>query len=122
MINAKVRFNLGKGKNFMKWKIEHSGGIVYLSPEEYNLKLINARLRNQKSTANKINQGANKSVCSWILCDEVKLLINSYEVTNISEQIRYNPRVNPFWMDANNNNIDDTTHDVLYTNGRKIYK
>jgi hypothetical protein len=102
----------------MKWKIEHSEGIIYLSPEEFNLKMTNARLRNQKATASKINNGANKTVCSWILCDEV-------QVTNLQyfgDQVRYNPRVNPFWMDSNDDNIDGTTHDVLYTNGRKIYK
>jgi hypothetical protein len=117
MKNAKVRFNLGRGKNYMKWKIEHSEGIIYLSPEEFNLKMTNARLRNQKATASKINNGANKTVCSWILCDEV-------QVTNLQyfgDQVRYNPKVNPFWMDSNDNNIDGTTHDVLYTNGRKIY-
>lgn len=121
MQNAKVRFNLGKGKNFMKWKIEYSGGIVYLSPENVNLKLVNARLRNQKSTANKIKDGANKSVCSWIICDEVKVLINPYDITSTSEQIRYNPRVNPFWMDSEGNNIDGKSFDVLFTNGRNIY-
>ena len=118
MKKAKVRFNLGRGKNYLKWKIEHSEGVLYLSPEDVNLKMTNARLRNRKSTANKIKEGANKSVCSWILCDDV-------QVTNLQyfgEQIRYNPRVNPFWMGANDENIDGTTHDVLYTNGRKIYK
>lgn len=118
MKKAKVRFNLGRGKNYMKWKIQHSEGIVYLSPEEFNLKMSNARLRNQKATAKKINEGANKAVCSWILCDEVELVNLQY----FGEQIRYNPRVNPFWMDANDNNIDGTTHEVLYTNGRKIFK
>lgn len=118
MKNAKVRFNLGRGKNYMKWKIEHSEGVLYLSPEEVNLKMTNARLRNRKSTATKINEGANKSVCSWILCDEVQITNLQY----FGEQIRYNPRINPFWMSANNENIDGTKHDVLYTNGRKIYK
>ena len=123
MKNAKVRFNLGQGKNFMKWKIEHSEGVIYLSPEDVNLKLVNARLRNQKATANKIKEGANKSVCSWILCDEVEVLRspNPYHATSTSEQVRYNPRVNPFWMDSEGNNIDGNSFDVLFTNGRNIY-
>jgi hypothetical protein len=118
MKKAKVRFNLGKGKNFMKWKIEHSEGVVYLEPSEVNLKMTNARLRNQKTTANKINQGANKSVCSWILCDEVQITKLQY----FGEQLRYNPRVNPFWMNEDGDNIDNTTHEVLYTNNKNIYK
>lgn len=118
MKNAKVRFNLGRGKNYMKWKIEHSEGTVYLSPDEVNLKMTNARLRNQKGTADKINQGNNKTVCSWILCDEVQVTKLQY----FGEQIRYNPRVNPFWTDESDNNIDGTSYDLLYTNKRKIYK
>ena len=124
MKNAKVRFNLGRGKNYLKWKIEYSGGVIYLSPDEVNLKMTNARLRNRKATADKINGGANKSVCSWILCDECEVLRspNPYHATSTSEQIRYNPRVKPFWMDDKENNIDGTSYDVLYTNGRKIYR
>lgn len=118
MKKAKIRFNLGRGKNYMKWKIQHSEGILYVSPEEYNLKITNARLRNQKATAKKINDGANKTVCSWILCDEVELTSLQY----FGEQLRYNPRVNPFWMDADDNNIDGTSYPLLYTNGRKIFK
>lgn len=118
MKKAKVRFNLGRGKNYLKWKIEHSEGVLYLSPEDVNLKMTNARLRNRKSTAQKINEGANKSVCSWILCDEVEVINTQY----IGEQIRYNPRINPFWMNEKGENIDNTSYEVLYTNGRKIYK
>jgi hypothetical protein len=118
MKKAKVRFNLGRGKNYMKWKIEHSEGVVYLSPDEFNLKMTNARLRNRRSTANKIKDGANKSVCSWILCDECDVT----KLQHFGEQVRYNPRINPFWMDENENNIDGASYDVLYTNERKIYK
>jgi hypothetical protein len=118
MKKAKVRFNLSKGKNFMKWKVEHSEGVVYLEPSEVNLVMFNARLRNQKSTAIKIKEGANKSVCSWILCDEVQIT----NTQHFGEQIRYNPRINPFWMDESERNIDGTTHEVLYTNNRTIFK
>jgi hypothetical protein len=118
MNKAKVRFNLSKGKNFMKWKIEHSKGIVYLEPSEVNLMMKNARLCNQKSTALKIKEGANKSVCSWILCDEVNIISESRN----GSQIRYNPRINPFWMNDDQENIDGTTHEILYTNNRMILK
>lgn len=118
MKKAKVRFNLSRGKNFMKWKIEHSEGVVYLDPNEINLKMINAKLHNQKATAKKIKDGANKSVCSWIICDEVQITNLQYK----GEQIRYNPRINPFWMNDSGENIDGTTYDTLYTNNRNIFK
>lgn len=117
-MKTKVRFNLGRGKNFMKWKIESEKGIVYLEPSEVNLVMTNASLRNRKKTAQGIKNGANKSVCSWILCDEVTFTTEKHE----GEQIRYNPRVNPFWMNADGDNIDGTTYEVLFTNNRNIYR
>lgn len=123
-MKTKVRFNLGRGKNFMKWKIESDKGVVYLDPSEVNIVMTNASLRNRKKTAQGIKDGANKSVCSWILCDEVEVLRNPnpYHATSTSEQIRYNPRVNPFWMNADGDNIDGTTYDILFTNNRNIYR
>lgn len=117
-MKTKVRFNLGAGKNFMKWKIESSEGVIYLDPTEVFLKMTNATLRNQKSTACKINSGANKTVCSWVVCDSVEIISDAHK----GSQVRYNPRVNPFWTDNNGNNIDGTTHEILYTNNRNIYK
>ena len=64
----KVRFNLGAGKNFMKWKIERPDGIIsYHSPKEVQLVMAGCVLKNQKTTALKIFKGANKTLCSWII-------------------------------------------------------
>lgn len=52
MTKAKIRFNLGRGKNYMKWKIECAEGTFYLSPEDVNLRMVNARLRNHRGVAN----------------------------------------------------------------------
>lgn len=125
MTKAKIRFNLGRGKNYMKWKIECAEGTFYLSPEEVNLRMVNARLRNHRGVANKINEGGNKTVCSWILCDEVEILEPAFEFNPSNAwvtQVRYNPRINPFWMDEDGNNIDKSTHEVLITSNRKIYR
>jgi len=117
-MKTKVRFNLGRGKNFMKWKVESDKGIVYLEPSEVNLKMTNTSLRNRKKKDQGIKDGDHKSVCSWILCDEVTFTTEKHE----GEQIRYNPRVNPIWMNADGDNIDGTTYDVLFTNNRNIYR
>jgi len=52
----KVRFNLGKGKNYMKWKLEFPTHSEYYSPEDYNLALFGCQLKNHKKTAEKITR------------------------------------------------------------------
>ena len=66
----KVRFNLGKGKNYMKWKLQFPTHSEYYSPSEYNLAMFGCTLKNSKTTAKKIHDGAHKTVCAWILCDK----------------------------------------------------
>jgi hypothetical protein len=100
MKRIRVRFNLGKGANYMKWKVEHPNGTVeYYKPTEVQLIMKNCQLRNHKKTAQKIFDGANKTVCAWVLCEE--LLIVKKDFTQFDEvytRIKYNPRVQPNWL------------------------
>lgn len=41
MKRIKVRFNLGRGVNYMKWKIQYPDKIKYYDPEKYHLILKN---------------------------------------------------------------------------------
>ena len=51
----KVRFNLSRGANYMKWKVEYPDGTKeYLSPETHRLIMTKALLKNYKKTAQKI--------------------------------------------------------------------
>ena len=98
----KVRFNLGRGENYMKWKIQYpSGTVEYCSPTSTQLVMYNCTLKNNRKTAEKIMNGQHKTVCAWILCDSIEVKYNSFNTyDNDPNNIRlsYNPRVNPFWV------------------------
>lgn len=100
MKKIKVRFNLSRGKNYMKWKVEYPNKTVeYYDPEQVQLILTNAQLRNYKKVAEKIYNGANKSVCAWVLCDSVEIKTTDFKELNDSfDRIKYNPRIKPNWI------------------------
>lgn len=109
MPRIKVRFNLGRGKNYMKWKVTYSdGNIEYLDPNLIQLILKNSELKNQKKTAEKITQGGNKRVCAWVLCDEIEIVPKGFnELYQEEQHIRFNPRVKPYWfLDGTDINMD----------------
>ena len=117
----KVRFNLGKGKNYMKWKVEADGKSEYYSPEDYNLFLYGCQLKNHKKTAEKINQGANKSVCAWILCDEI-FLGQNVQLPAGGTQLKYNPRTQPNWVaGAAGEVVDNECFGQIWSDGRKLF-
>ena len=122
MKTIRVRFKLGAGKNFMKWKIERpNGGISYHAPEGVQLVMTGCVLKNQKTTALKIFKGANKTVCSWILCDDVEIIDNvRLTAMNDSERVSYNPRVTPNWM-FQGSVADGMRFGKLVSLGNKVY-
>lgn len=98
MKSIKVRFNLGAGKNFMKWKVEYPDGEVkYLDPKDVQLVMHDCILKNHKKTAQKIFDGAEKTVCAWVLCKQIEIRTENFEPDN-ENKIRYNPRVQPNWI------------------------
>jgi hypothetical protein len=123
MKTIKVRFNLGAGKNFKKWKIErpNGGGISYHSPEDVQLIMSGCLLKNQETTALKIFDGANKTVCSWILCESIEIVANgvSPQLPN-SEMVSYNPRVSPNWI-YRGSIADGMRFNKLVSSGNKVY-
>jgi hypothetical protein len=118
----KVRFNLGKGPRYMTWKITHPNkDVEYLQPNDFSLTLINAKLRNHKGSAEKIYEGANKRVCAWIECEDLKIT-ERYEFSDNLSQIMYNPRVKPYWRDHKGNNIDGHYFNRLRTLGHDVFE
>jgi hypothetical protein len=114
----KIRLHLAKGPNYKKWQVKYNKIITYYDPENFSITMINCRLRNHRKTAEKIFAGANKTVCAWIECEEIKVLENNFFKSTI--EIRYNPRIAPYWLE-NNKEVDDNYYQVLQTNKRKIY-
>ncbi len=102
MKSIKVRFNLGKGPNYMKWKVQYPDGTsVYYSPTDTQLVMHNCILKNNRKTADKIMNGQHKTVCAWILCDSIDIKKDSFDAYDndpMNIRISYNPRVNPYWV------------------------
>ena len=74
MSKYKIRFNLGRGENYLKWKITSPNGDVNnYEPTEVCLHMENCKLVNQKGSAQKIFDGANKTVCAWIESETVTI-------------------------------------------------
>lgn len=117
----KVRFNLSNGKNFQKWKVAYpSGAVRYYEPKDVTIEMYGCKLRNQKGTAKKIFEGANKSTCAWVECDNLKL----YDAQDLSGlgnplKVSYNPRKAPHWV-YEDGNADSQEFLALVTQGRDI--
>ena len=117
----KVRFHLAKGQNFMKWQIKSSTNTFYIDPEFFDIRLKGVTLKNQKGTATKINEGANKTVCAWMVVDDYIVLPSSNkDESKDYDRLQYNPRNNPFWnMDGVN--IDNNTYGEVRSFGRSLF-
>jgi hypothetical protein len=128
----KVRFNLGKGKNYMKWKVEGPDGIRYYDPKKVEIHMTDCQLKNQRKTAEKINEGANKTVCAWVRATEIKVLwitagpmSGNFTVKLDLEsdiQLKYNPRKFPYWHIDEGVNIDNLVVGKIVTVGPRLYR
>lgn len=121
----KVRFNLGRGKNYMKWKVQHpSGEVEYYSPGEVQLVMKGCILKNSRKTALKIYEGQDKTVCAWVLCDEILVKFDQfrpYDSSNLN-RLMYNPRVVPYWTSERFKwNLDGHRFENIGTVERKLF-
>lgn len=114
----KVRFHLAKGPNFMKWKVEGPQGTKFYDPESTQLVLHNIRLRNQKTGAQKIFDGANKFVVAWVDAGRVEVSTNPKNPTGAP--VSYNPRKAPNWV-MGGKNVDGHKFPMLVSKGRGLF-
>ena len=118
----KVRFHLATGKNFMKWQIRElvkgeKDIVAFHDPNKVSLRLKNCKLHNQSNTANKIYEGANKTVCAWIECDSVEI---EQATTSENTRVSYNPRVSPHWI-INEKNVDNIEVNEIISSNKSLY-
>ena len=130
MKRIKVRFNLGRGKNFMKWKVQYPNGAVeYYAPSEVQLIMKGCQLRNHKGVAQKIFDGGNKTVCAWVLCNDIEIVNMSttnyiktfMQFDTFCDRIKYNPRVQPNWL-LNGEVVDNKHFDSIGSVDFGLYK
>jgi hypothetical protein len=109
----------------MKWKIQYPNGDAdYIDPNKCVLRLKNCSLHNNHNTANKILLGANKTVCAWILCDEMHIEEAQDKAQDKdldeSQRLRYNPREAAHWI-YRGLNVDGVDYEVIVSSGNKLY-
>lgn len=117
----KIRFNLGRGKNYMKWKIDSPDGTTqYYDPKEVQLVMYNCTLKNNRKVAERILDGEiTKVVCAYILCERVEILAEKIlEESNIN--VRYNPKVLPYW-NVLGKDMDGEIYGMIFSVGDKLF-
>lgn len=122
MQKTRVRFHLGKGEHFMMWQIRYANSDIvrYVDPMEHRLLLTNGKLVNKQKTAKKIHDGAHKSVCAWIECDDAAP-VKAYLPTEKATPVWFNPRKYVNWVDSDGNNLDGKEFLMAFTVGRNVY-
>lgn len=96
--------------------------ITYVDPEEKNLLMFNCRLKNNRKTAEKILNGEHKTVCAWIICDNISIVDKDVKTfkTLKRNRLKYNPRELPYW-NINEVNVDNMEYDIILSKGRELY-
>jgi hypothetical protein len=128
----KVRFHLGRGKNFMKWQVtsnlntgDGTGAkhvVSYINPQDNQLAMLGCKLSLQPTAAKKIHDGANKTVSAWIECEAVQVLeVNRLKPNEQDYRIKFNPRQSPNWTDGYNNIVSGNEYEILFTNDRTLW-
>lgn len=125
MKSIKVRFNLGRGKNYMKWKVMYPDKpSEYLDPSQVQLVMTDCRLRNNRRTAEKIMSGQHKTVCAWVLCESIELKTDAYYTVDDMVSLKYNPRVTPNWVYEGTSgpmNVDNIYFRSVVSDGKKLF-
>jgi len=112
----------------MKWQVKTlvSDGtdiVQYFEPQKYQLAMFDAKLKVQLGTSKKIHEGACKTVCAWVECEELQIL-GTADLIKPAENdfyVRFNPRHNPNWTDRYSNIMNDEKFDILVTDDRSIF-
>ena len=118
----KIRFHLARGENFMKWQVKAPGYVQYVDPAEHQIAMFNAKLKVQLGTSKKIHEGACKTVCAWVQCEEFQIIRNDKIKPNINDfYVRFNPRRNPNWVDMQNTILSDQEYSLLVSQDRSLF-
>lgn len=125
MKRYRVRFHLARGDNYMKWQVfdRQQNTKTYFEPSLKSLFMKNCELGNHPTTAKKIYDGQNKTVCAWVSCDDVQIWDNDIVKLDTSgmTHYKYNPKKNPHWFTDTHNNRDGMKFSTMITQQRAVY-
>jgi hypothetical protein len=121
----KVRFNLGRGENYMKWKVVDPKGVTsYYFPTGVQLRMTGCTLKNNKAAAKRIYRGeSNKVDCAWVLCEKLDIVTEEF-AQPVTNRLKFNPRTAPNWQLEQGEHIlnaDDEYFNEITTVDYRLY-
>ncbi len=117
----RIRFHLQHGPNYLQWQVRRRNTIIsYHEPDSTHIVMSGCILKNITYMANKFHNGAAKDVCAWVECENYHLLGGIPE-SECGSEIRFNPRIAPYWTDSEGMNIDNTSYAGIISVGRRLY-
>lgn len=117
----KVRFHLGKGKNFLQWQVRGPEGVRYYDPERSTLTLRGCVLKNRSSIATKVNKTQKRDVCGHVACEVVEVC--DRPSVDIGEMVHFDPKIAPYWtVEGSAGPQDGLRIPTLVSSGRRLYK
>ena len=127
----RIRFHLAKGKHYKHWQVTNMNTkhVSYYDPNAYSIEMLNCKLGNHPTTAKKIFEGAHKTVCAWVDCEDYQMfypdvaqkVVEYFTATSDFEQYSYNPRKQPYWVDEDKKDVDNMEINRLVTLKNRIY-
>jgi len=114
----------------MKWQVkylsedgdEDEDKVSYVNPQDNQLAMLGCKLSVQPTAAQKINDGANKTVCAWIECEAVQVLSVNRIKPNVNDyRVHFNPRKKPDWTDGYNNVVSGNQYEIIFTDDRTLW-
>ena len=106
----------------MKWQVKAPGYVQYVDPAEHQIAMFNAKLKVQTGTSKKIHEGACKTVCAWVQCDEFQITRPDKIKPNVNDfYVRFNPRHNPNWVDMQHNIMNNEEYSLLVSQDRSLF-
>jgi hypothetical protein len=82
------------------------------------------QLKNNKKTAEKIFNGEHKTVCAWILCEDIQVVYDKFKQLDVDPsniQLKYNPRITPNWVLNKMTDADGFKFNEIGTVDYKLY-
>lgn len=123
MYQWQLKYFLGRGEYFRHWQLRNisdKSQVLYFVPERSSLLLTNCLLVNNRNIAQRTYGGANRQPCAWVKAQtwtEVEVIQDLGEC----QPLFYNPKIQPYWQDAEGKNIDGCQYETVITSGNRVY-
>lgn len=119
----KIRFHLGKGKNYKHWQVTSLGEgerkVEYLDPGIHNIVMHDCQLRNVPKIAKKVFATQKRNVCGWVECKKLEI---TQEAPETGEMLVFDPKIKTNWFGEDGRNLDETKWKMLIARGKRVFR